>query len=63
MKSDSMSMPEKLLRKKEVSERFSVSTRTIERAVSSGRLKAIKILGAVRFCESDIIAIINGSGL
>jgi len=50
---------ERLLRKREVAERFSCSTRTIEREVQDGNLTLVKIRGGVRFRESEVNAIIN----
>jgi excisionase family DNA binding protein len=54
---------EKLLRKKDVAERLSCSTRTIDREASCGRLTRVKVRGGVRFRESEVQAIINGDGL
>ena len=55
--------PEKLLRKKEVASMLACSVRTIERLVSAGRLTRVKVLGAVRFRESEILSLINGASL
>ena len=51
------SVKDRLLSKKEVSQLWGVSVRTVEREVASGRLKRRKIRGCVRFWESDIVEI------
>ena len=50
----------KLLRKREVAERWACSLRTVEREVQSGNLTRIKIRGAVRFLEREVNKIVNG---
>jgi hypothetical protein len=50
---------DRLLTKKEVAQRFSCSSRSVDRMADSGRLERVKCAG-VRFRESDVVAIING---
>lgn len=45
----------RMVRKKEAAARLGVSTRTIEREVSSGRLKKHKIRGCVCFSLGDVL--------
>jgi excisionase family DNA binding protein len=45
---------EKLLRKKEAASLLAVSSRTIDRLVSLGRLTRVKVLGGVRFRISEV---------
>ena len=52
---------DKLLRKREVAELLACSLRTVEREVLSGKLKKVKIRAGVRFRESEVNQIINGS--
>lgn len=54
---------DRLLRKKEAAALLACSVRTIERAISSGRLTLVRALGGVRIRHSEIQAIINGNGL
>jgi len=54
---------EKLLRKREVAERLSCSTRHVDRLVQAGKLARVKILGAVRFRLSQVQALVNGGSL
>jgi excisionase family DNA binding protein len=54
---------EKLLRKKDVAEKLSCSTRTVDREASDGRLTKVKVRGGVRFRESEVQAIINSGVL
>ncbi|MGD1089593.1 MAG: helix-turn-helix domain-containing protein [Verrucomicrobiota bacterium] len=51
---------EKLLKKREVAERFSCSTRTVDRLVNSGRMKRVKIMGGIRFRLSEVQILMNG---
>lgn len=51
---------DKLLRRKEAAAILACSERTIDREASSGRLSRVKVRGAVRFRESEVLAIING---
>jgi excisionase family DNA binding protein len=44
----------KLLTKRETAGVLTVSERTIDRLVSEGRLRAVKIRGAVRFTEREL---------
>jgi excisionase family DNA binding protein len=50
---------DKLLRKREVAERFACSLKTVEREVQDGNLTRVKIRGGVRFRESEVNEIIN----
>ena len=52
---------EKLLRLEQVIEFLGVSERTVRRAVADGRLKAIKLGGALRFRPSDVSGFIQQS--
>lgn len=45
---------DKLLTKVQASEILQVSTRTIDRIRSMGRLKAIKVRGSIRFRPADL---------
>lgn len=45
---------EQMLNKKEVASMWHVCTRTVERLVSSGKLRKVKILGCVRCRLSDV---------
>jgi excisionase family DNA binding protein len=54
--------PDRLLRKKEVAELLACSPRTIERLADSGGLSPVKLGRAVRYRESEIMAIIKGAG-
>lgn len=58
MREPTLSIGEKLLRKKEVALRLACSNRMVERLVASGKLATVKIRGAVRFRLSDIEQII-----
>jgi predicted DNA-binding transcriptional regulator AlpA len=62
MMAETQTQNDRLLRKKEAAERLDCSPRSIDRKVSSGRLTKVKWCG-VRFRESEVQAIINGSGL
>jgi excisionase family DNA binding protein len=53
-------LSDKLLRKKEVAERWACSLKTVEREVQDGNLTRVKVRGAVRFRESEVNKIING---
>ena len=44
----------KLKTKKEAAEILAVSERTIDRLVSEGRLRAVKVRGAVRFTDTEL---------
>ena len=50
---------EKLLRKKDVVNRLSLSLRSVDRLVASGKLQKVKVMGAVRFRESDVHTLIE----
>ena len=54
---------DRLLRKKDVAALLACSMRTVERLVASGRLIRVKVRGAVRFRESQILSIINGAAV
>lgn len=60
MNQPAVTLGEKLLRKNEVAALLACSGRTIDRLVSAGRLKRIKVLGAVRFQMSQVKSIIEG---
>lgn len=51
---------DKLLRKREVAERWACSLRTVDREASCGRLTRVKVRGGVRFRLSQVLALING---
>ena len=50
---------DRLLRKEDVVNRLSLSLRTVDRLVSSGKLEKVKVMGAVRFRESDVQALVE----
>jgi excisionase family DNA binding protein len=50
---------DKLLRKREVAERWACSLRTVEREANDGHLTRIKVRRNVRFLESEVNKIIN----
>ena len=50
---------DRLVKKKEAADLVGCSTRMVERLVARGKLKRIKVLGAVRFRLSDVIAIVE----
>ena len=50
---------EKLLRKKDVVDRLALSKRSVDRLVTSGKLEKVKVMGAVRFRESDVQALVE----
>jgi len=52
---------DRLLKKRDVADRFGCSLRTVEREVVDGHLKKIKVRGGVRFRESEVNRIINGN--
>lgn len=54
--------PRRMVRKPEVAAIWSVSTRTVEREVSSGRLKKYKIRGCVCFILADVLRLSGGFG-
>jgi excisionase family DNA binding protein len=54
---------DKLLKKRQVAEVLSCSTRTIEREAKDGRLTRVKIRGGVRFRLSEVQTIISRGGL
>ena len=51
---------EKLLRKKDVVNRLALSPRSVDRLVAGQQLTKVKLMGAVRFKESEVMALING---
>ena len=53
-------MKQKLIRKKQVAELFSVSVRSVERLAARGRLTKVKIGGCVRFKLKEVEAIMEG---
>ena len=50
---------DKLLRKSDVVDRLSLSKRSVDRLVASDKLKKVYVMGAVRFRESDVQALIE----
>ena len=50
---------DKLLRKVDVVNRLSLSLRSVDRLVASDKLKKVYVMGAVRFRESDVQALIE----
>ena len=50
---------DKLLRKSDVVNRLSLSLRSVDRLVASGKLKKVYVMGAVRFRESGVQALIE----
>ena len=50
---------DRLLKKEDVVNRLSLCVRTVDRMAASGELEKVKIRGAVRFRESDIVALIE----
>lgn len=50
---------DKLLRKSDVVNRLSLSLRSVDRLVASDKLKKVYVMGAVRFRESDVQALIE----
>jgi excisionase family DNA binding protein len=51
---------EKLVSKREVAERLSLSLRSVDRLTAKGALRRVRVLGSVRFRLSDVLAIIEG---
>jgi excisionase family DNA binding protein len=51
---------EKLVSKREVAQRLSVSLRSVDRLTAKGALRRVKVLGAVRFRLTEVLAIIEG---
>ena len=51
---------DRLLKKKDVVNRLSLSARTLDRLVASGKLNKVCVRGAVRFRESEIKKLIEG---
>ena len=52
---------DKLLRKVEVGNRLALSVRSVDRLVSAGKLQKVRVLGVIRFKESDVQNLINQS--
>ena len=50
---------EKLLRKKDVADRLAISLRSVDRLVADRELEKVKLMGAVRFRESDVQALVE----
>ena len=59
MENRSVSQVERLVSKKQVAERLALSVRTVDRLMAKGVLRRVKVLGAVRFRLSEVLAIIN----
>jgi hypothetical protein len=60
MESQEQEPGDRLVTKREVAERLGLSTRSVERLSASGLLRRVKILGAVRFRLSEVLAIMAG---
>jgi len=60
MKPEVNSQPDSLLTKKQVAGRLGLSLRSVERLVAKGALERVKILGAVRYRDSQVRMIILG---
>lgn len=60
MNGESSNFEERLLKKKEVAEKYSCSERSVDRMVKRGQLTRIKILGGVRFRLSQVQTLMNG---
>jgi excisionase family DNA binding protein len=54
---------ERLVSKREVAERLGVSVRSVDRLIAKGGLRCVRILGAVRFRLSDVLAIMEGGAI
>jgi len=54
---------ERLVSKREVAERLGLSLRSIDRLIAKGVLRRVKILGAVRFRLSDVVAIMEAGAI
>lgn len=63
MKSTETNSPDRLLRKRETAERLAYSERSVDRLATQGKLTRVKILGGVRFRESEVQQIISGGSL
>jgi predicted DNA-binding transcriptional regulator AlpA len=55
-----MNRTEQLVNKKAVAERLGLSVRSVDRLTAKGVLRRVKVLGAVRFRLSEVLAIVNG---
>ena len=60
MKNGELNQNERLLKKEQVAEKLACSPRTVDRLVSNGSLKRVKILGGTRFRLSQVETIMNG---
>ena len=60
MKTEVLNPDERLLKKREVAEKLSCSTRSVDRLVKRGWLTRIKILGGIRFRWSQVQTLMNG---
>ena len=50
---------DKLLKKSDVVDRLSLSKRSVDRLVASDKLEKVHVMGAVRFRESDVQALVE----
>ena len=50
---------DRLLSKKDVAKRLALSVRSVDRLIARGLLQRVKVLGAVRFRLSEVVAIMN----
>jgi hypothetical protein len=60
MKTEGSNFIDRLLKKREVAEILSCSTREVDRYVIAGLLTRVKILGTVRFRWSQVQLLMNG---
>jgi excisionase family DNA binding protein len=60
MNGDNINSDDRLLKKREVAEKLSCSTRTVDRLVIAGRLTRVKIMGGIRFRLSQVQILMNG---
>ena len=60
MNGENIILEDRLLKKKEVAEKLSCSTRHVDRLAQAGKLTRVKILGAIRFRLSQVVTLMNG---
>jgi predicted DNA-binding transcriptional regulator AlpA len=60
MNSENTNLDDRLLKKREVAEKLSCSTRSVDRLVKRGGLTRVKILGGIRFRWSQVQTLMNG---
>lgn len=54
---------DRLINKKEVCKWLSLSERSVERLVASGKLAKVRVMGAVRFRFSEVMKIVDGGAV